>query len=160
MKIPKAFGTPIALNAFSHNQPLHTEKQALAASTKLHADGEVARWWLELSDAGREEYVQEHPTSKYADYHKTSKSIQKRDEPAEKTPSGSGSGSGMGDNKSHEGGERESAPAPAPAKPKHEQPKKYHPPRTTAPKPKPTTPSGGPSNLTPHEKKDEGHGTD
>ena len=33
----------------------------------------TANWWDELSDTSKEEYVQEHPNSKYAEMHKKAK---------------------------------------------------------------------------------------
>jgi len=81
MKYPQAWnqGRPVELSAFKSDltpPPKKEEpkpKQLVAAPTKIEADGDVARWWTELSDAGKAEYVAEHPNSKYADMHRKSK---------------------------------------------------------------------------------------
>lgn len=39
--------------------------------------GALPKWWTSLSDESREEYVAEHPNSKYADIHKQSKGTPK-----------------------------------------------------------------------------------
>ena len=41
--------------------------------TELTAEGDIARWWQEMSDASKAEYVAEHPNSKYADMHRKEK---------------------------------------------------------------------------------------
>jgi hypothetical protein len=93
MKIPKAFGAPVALDAFT-------------TPIKAREDAVPSKWWLELSDEAKAEYVKEHPGSKYADFH--------AQEQAQKTK----------------------PPTDEPVKPKQPEPKKEMKPETPAPKPK------------------------
>lgn len=101
MKIPQAWAKdgPTTLKAFRSLDEKPT--------TRLVADAAAApsAWWSELSDASKEAYVQEHPNSKYADFH--------RKEKADK-----GTDSHNTSHQSHEGGEHE------PSAPKAEAPKK------------------------------------
>lgn len=56
MKIPKSFGEPLVLNAF--------------IKIEAKEDTRPSKWWTELSDDSKAEYVAEHPGSKYADFHR------------------------------------------------------------------------------------------
>jgi len=38
---------------------------------EVRAEGDVARWWVEMSPEAKKEYVAEHPNSKYAEMHKS-----------------------------------------------------------------------------------------
>lgn len=94
MKFPASFGAPLKLTAFQVNVPGNTNaaKPAPAATPqptkvqardekliekpqpgrqKIEAEGDVARWWVEMSPESKKEYVAEHPNSKYAEMHKS-----------------------------------------------------------------------------------------
>jgi hypothetical protein len=94
MKYPKEWSKdqPAILGTFSN------QFRKLPASLKVEADGDTARWWTELSEEGKQEYVTEHPHSKYADMHRKSKvePIRQSIPKADKTPSK------IGDHKSYE----------------------------------------------------------
>lgn len=166
MKIPKAFGTPIELNAFradaaaavaqAPNKPVSHERAQwssssrtvmAAAMNKIEADGGPSKWWLELSDESKAEYVAEHPASKYADFH-AKEQHDKTKPPSPAKPQSPGPGSGMG----HENEPKHEAPAP-----KHEAPapKKEGPPQVRNhdkghQKPKPGHNGASPSGIRDH----------
>ena len=75
MKIPKAFGAPMQLTALTRTvgRPVSARVLAELATFRVHAlddtSAQPSKWWLELSDEAKAEYVAEHPGSKYAGFH-------------------------------------------------------------------------------------------
>lgn len=133
-RIPKSFGQPVRITAFK----VGTETAAqIRARRMIKADGNVSKWWTELSPEAQEEYVAEHPNSKYADMKKKadaeskSKSSNPDKKPitddtdytkpeVENKPKIAPDDGGMGSHRSHEGEER--APSNEQKKPAAEHP--------------------------------------
>jgi len=157
MKVPKAWANgkaPTSLTAFqldAHNlvpkpaarlvskvEPTKTKIVARGDTlieqpgTKIEADGDVARWWVEMSPESKKEYVAEHPNSKYADMHRK----ETGESPAPKT-----------DNEVKPAGPAKEQPAPKPQPKKHGPGHKGH-----APAQKPKAPSQQPPASAEHEK--------
>lgn len=158
MKIPKAWtdaGGPVSLTAFQIKtgyEPKELKAKPLAQKLeargsrliespgslhKIEAEGDVARWWSEMSEGAKEEYVAEHPNSKYADMHRESKKNGDLKKPD------------MGDSGSHEGGEHE---GPTKKVPQHNPTQKPHGPGHKGHAPAPKKPSEHKPASSEHEK--------
>jgi hypothetical protein len=145
MKVPQAWAKsgPVSLTAFKIDagispeakltRPLNVEARGSQiieqpeSKTEVTAEGDVARWWVEMSPESKREYVAEHPNSKYADMHRKETGEEpapapKAEEhkpagPAKEQPAPMAKKPAPQVQKPHGPGHKGHAPAPAPKKP-------------------------------------------